>query len=80
MVAWKEYPRHVCTERVTVFGLYKEILLINKRQAGHACALFLLLIYKWKNYFYEMKGDVGMSRHEKEREQEDGYTKRESHS
>ena len=22
---------------------------------------------KWKNYFYEMKGDVGMSLHEKER-------------
>ena len=30
---------------------------------------------KWKNHFYEMKGDVGMSRHEKEREQEDAYTK-----
>ena len=24
-------------------------------------------IYKWKNHFYEMKGDVGMSLHEKER-------------
>ena len=24
-------------------------------------------IYKWKNQFYEMKGDVGMSLHEKER-------------
>ena len=23
--------------------------------------------YKWKNHFYEMKGDVGMSLHEKER-------------
>ena len=23
--------------------------------------------YKWKNRFYEMKGDVGMSLHEKER-------------
>ena len=22
---------------------------------------------KWKNHFYEMKGDVGMSLHEKER-------------
>ena len=27
----------------------------------------LLYIYKWKNHFYEMKGDVGMSLHEKER-------------
>ena len=29
---------------------------------------------KWKNHFSEMKGDVGMSRHEKEGEQEDAYT------
>ena len=35
---------------------------------------------KWKNHFYEMKGDEGMSSHEKEREQEDAYTKTESHS
>ena len=27
--------------------------------------------YKWKNHFSEMKGDVGMSVHEKEGEQED---------
>ena len=26
-----------------------------------------LLEHKWKNHFYEMKGDVGMSLHEKER-------------
>ena len=37
-------------------------------------------IYKWKNHFYEMKGDVGMSVHEKERKQEDTYTKTQSHS
>ena len=24
-----------------------------------------LILYKWKYHFYEMKGDVGMSRHEK---------------
>ena len=35
---------------------------------------------KCKNHFYEMKGDVGMSSHEKGREQEDAYTKIESHS
>ena len=34
--------------------------------------------HKWKNHFHEMKGDVGMSHHEKEREQEDAYTKTES--
>ena len=37
-------------------------------------------IYKWKNHFYEMKGDVGMSFHEKERKQEDAYTKTQSYS
>ena len=35
---------------------------------------------KWKNHFHEMKGDVGMTGHEKGREQEDAYTKTESHS
>ena len=39
-----------------------------------------LHIYKWKNHFYEMKGDVGMSVHEKERKQEDAYTKTQTHS
>ena len=29
------------------------------------------IIHKWKNHFSEMKGDVGMSLHEKEGEQED---------
>ena len=29
---------------------------------------------KWKNHFSEMKGDVGMSPHKKEGEQEDAYT------
>ena len=24
------------------------------------------IVYKWKNHFSEMKGDVGMSHHEKE--------------
>ena len=35
--------------------------------------------YKWKNHFSEMKGDVGMSLHEKEGEQEDAYTETGSH-
>ena len=35
---------------------------------------------KWKNHFYEMKGDVGMSLHEKGKKQEDTYTKTQSHS
>ena len=36
-------------------------------------------VYKWKNHFSEMKGDVGMSLHEKEGEQEDTYTETGSH-
>ena len=39
-----------------------------------------LLITSGKNHFYEMKGDVGMSVHEKERKQEDAYTKTQTHS
>ena len=36
---------------------------------------------KWKNHFSEMKGDVGLSPHEKEGEQEDAYKpKQETHS
>ena len=31
------------------------------------------MLYKWKYHFTEMKGDVGMSRHKKEREQEDAH-------
>ena len=31
----------------------------------------VMIRYKWKNHFSEMKGDVGMSLHEKEGEQED---------
>ena len=33
-----------------------------------------------KKHFYEMKGEVGMSWHEKERQQEVAYTKTESNS
>ena len=43
------------------------------------CIIADVLIYKWKNHFYEMKGDVGMSVHEKERKQEDAYTKTQTH-
>ena len=40
----------------------------------------VLKVYKWKNHFYEMKGEVGMSWHEKERQQEVAYTKTKSNS
>ena len=43
------------------------------------CAI-LFDYYKWKNRFSEIKGDVGMSPHEKGGEQEDAYTNKETHS
>ena len=47
---------------------------------GEAQISFLIEWNKWKNHFYKMKGDVGMSGHEKERKQEDAYTKIQTHS
>ena len=49
--------------------------LPHRRQPLHAlplmkqllCIIPCLCRIKWKNHFYEMKGDVGMSLHEKER-------------
>ena len=38
------------------------------------CVLCCTYVYMWKNHFCEMKGDVWMPQHEKEREQEDAYT------
>ena len=37
-----------------IAGLLKKMMMIDEE-------------YKWKNHFYEMKGDVGMSLYEKER-------------
>ena len=37
------------------------------RAHGRRAAIAYIIIYKWKNHFYEMKGDVGMSLHEKEK-------------
>ena len=38
------------------------------------------IVYKWKNHFYKMKADVGMSGHEKERKQEDAYIHQDTNS
>ena len=43
--------------------LYLNVVYTGKTHTSH--------YYKWKNHFSEMKGDVGMSVHEKEGEQED---------
>ena len=52
----------------------------KKTSRGFAQKLMKNEWNKWKNHFYEMKGDVGMSVHEKERKQEDAYTKTQTHS
>ena len=51
----------------------KQLCLANFGMDLHEFSLYheQWIIYKWKNHFSEMKGDVGMSLHEKEGEQED---------
>ena len=39
----------------------------------------LIYLQAEKSFISEMKGDIGMSPHEKEGEQEDDYTKTETH-
>ena len=56
-------------------NIYARVLHVRKRGALSACACAWIYLRargskvknKWKNNFYEMKGDVGMSLHEKER-------------
>ena len=45
----------------------------------HLCGWLIIIYNKWNNHFSEMKGDVGMSLHEKEGEQEHAYTETGSH-
>ena len=46
----------------------QSVVRLVMAQTASFCAL---RNYKWKNHFSEMKGDVGMSLHDKEGEQED---------
>ena len=55
-------------------------LFITTAYYSYTYKLGYIYVHKWKNHFYEMKGDVGMSVHEKERKQEDAYTKTQTHS
>ena len=59
-------------------GLNAELYLIEQHNMQFLSST--PYYYKWKNHFYKMKGDVGMSGHEKERKQEDAYTKIQTHS
>ena len=60
-------------------GIYHCEIVVSGNADG-ARVYVGLYINKWKNHFYKMKGDVGMSGHEKERKQEDAYTKIQTHS
>ena len=40
---------------------------VRKNMPSSHLRAYRVYIYKWKNHFNEMKGDVGMSLHEKER-------------
>ena len=68
------YTPLVC---MRTLGVYILCITHAKQEYTHGYTQY---IYKWKNHFYEMKGDVGMSVHEKERKQEDAYTKTQTHS
>ena len=63
----------LCTARYESKKIFAKIAVLRRVLATYIC-------YKWKNHFYEMKGDVGVSVHEKERKQEDAYTKTQTHS
>ena len=61
------------------FNKNKTYALFDQLQVWLALSLYKEG-YKCKNHFYKMKEDVGMSGHEKERKQEDAYTKTQTHS
>ena len=64
----------VCSGK-EISGLLRKIMMMmmKSRRSGFSRGKLeagrneLGLLYKWKNHFYEMKGDVGMALHEKER-------------
>ena len=55
---------------------YHHIVCIHIWNDVSILPMYVHTYYKWKN---QMKGDVGMSVHEKERKQEDAYTKTQTH-
>ena len=67
-------PRHkvthnpIPTSLLTVPVLTRSYLPIpTSLFLSRSYPFYVGIVYKWKNHFYEMKGDVGMSLHEKER-------------
>ena len=62
------------------FVFYREVFFIQSVFYQRYNSLATSRANKWKNHFSEMKGDVGMSPHEKEGKQGDAYTKTETHS
>ena len=56
-----EYPVYICLLSLHLPPRIQVWRMIEDSQTPQS------YLYKWKNHFYEMKGDVGMSLHEKER-------------
>ena len=76
------YERYVKLINLLVSG-YKlfSVSLSSARMHSEGMVVgFVCLSVTASTCFYEMKGDVGMSVHEKERKQEDAYTKTQTHS
>ena len=65
--------KHTKRHTMHAHGHYIALLEVGAEQGQEAKTIHRLCHkvehnnYKWKNHFYEMKGDVGMSLHEKER-------------
>ena len=64
------------------FVLAVEPPIMDILKSGQAVLSLLKYIYSYiqvENHYFEMKGDLGMSSHEKEREQEDAFTQTQTH-
>ena len=61
-------PRYIANIHYTLPN-HSSNVVSSQREHKFATIIYSLHAYmdKWKNLFYEMKGEVGMSRHEKER-------------
>ena len=71
---------HHCTKDDQGIRAQGSMTLLMLRSSGFHGSPYENEWNKWKSHFFEMKGDVGMSSHEKEREQEDAFTQTQTHS
>ena len=54
-------------EEVPHSHVWQMLLLLPGQSPLEERIVHVPIVYKWKNHFYEMKGDVGMPLHEKGR-------------